>query len=47
MGMTVKATCGFDANGGNTVYKSCPKQEASIIFGGIMSFRFRFKMSDG
>ena len=38
MGMTVRATCGFDGNGGNTVYKSCSKQEASIIFGGIRIF---------
>ena len=38
MSLQVKATCGFDANGGNTVAKSCPKQDTSIIHGGIRIF---------
>ena len=38
MGISVRATCGFDGNGNNSVSRSCRKQDSSIIIGGIKVF---------
>ena len=46
MDLSVRAACGFDGNGNNSISRSCPDQDSSIIVGGIKIFQIRSQEQD-